>query len=176
MIEQSTREKALAAVRGLFAVPEEDYPDNYAELAVATALELIKRFEGYRSRPYLCPAGIPTIGYGSTYYLNGLRVTLFDDPIDEHTAYVLCVNQVKTMYLPAVLKLCPKLRDPKRLAAIIDFTFNLGPNALAASTLRRRINEENWSAVRTELMRWVMAAGRTLAGLVRRRKAEADLI
>ena len=53
------------------------------------AEELCRRFEGFRSKPYLCPAGVPTIGYGSTLYSDGRRVTLDDPPMDEPTARAL---------------------------------------------------------------------------------------
>jgi len=50
------------------------------------AASLCRQFEGYRAKPYLCPAGIPTIGYGSTYYADGRKVTWEDPPMDEPTA------------------------------------------------------------------------------------------
>ena len=52
------------------------------ELAAA----LCRQFEGYRAKPYLCPANVATIGYGSTYYADGRKVTLEDPPMDEPTA------------------------------------------------------------------------------------------
>ena len=60
-----------------------------------------------------------------------------------------------------------------RLAAIVDFTFNLGAGRLQTSTLRRRVNQREWVAAETELRRWVYGGGRVLAGLIGRRDAEA---
>lgn len=145
------------------------------ELAILVALALMRRFEGLYLTPYLCSAGVPTIGYGATYYEDGTRVTLFDAAITKERAEALLVWMVRTVYLPQVMRLCPGINNPNRLAALIDFTFNLGGNALKNSSLRRKVNAGMWSAVPTELRKWVMAAGRRLRGLVIRREAEVAL-
>ena len=144
--------------------------------AEEVALELIKRFEGCYLRPYLCPAGVPTIGYGATYYEDGRRVTLADPPITKARATELLVWMLRARYLLAVRKLCPGIDTPNRLAAIIDFTFNLGDGNLRTSTLRRRINAGRWDDVPAELRKWDKAGGRVLRGLSLRREAEAALI
>ena len=145
------------------------------ELAILVATALAQRFEGLYLSPYLCPAGVPTIGYGATYYEDGSRVTLFDAPITRERAMELLQRMVRTVYLPTVMRLCPGIDNPSRLAALIDFTFNLGGNALKNSSLRRKVNAGMWVAVPTELRKWVMAAGKRLRGLVIRREAEAAL-
>lgn len=91
------------------------------DLTVLVAAALARRFEGCYLRPYLCPAGVPTIGYGATYYEDGRRVTLADPPISKARAEALLLWMVRTKYLPAVLKLCPGADTPERLAALIDF-------------------------------------------------------
>ena len=53
------------------------------------AASLCRQFEGYRAKPYLCPANVATIGYGSTYYADKRKVTLEDPPMDEPTARAL---------------------------------------------------------------------------------------
>ena len=63
-----------------------------------------------------------------------------------------------------------------RLAAIVDFTFNLGAGRLQTSTLRRRVNQRDWGAARQELRRWVYGGGRVLPGLVARRFAEVEIL
>jgi lysozyme len=80
------------------------------------------------------------------------------------------------VYLPAVRRLCPNIDTPERLAAILDFTFNLGAGNLASSTLRQRINAGRWDDVPTELRKWVRGGGKVLKGLVLRREAEIELI
>ena len=144
--------------------------------ALPVALALMRRFEGFYSRPYICPAGVPTIGYGSTYYENGVRVTLTDEPVSKDRAEALLLWAVKTVYLPQVIRLCPGLNDADKLAAIIDFTYNLGGSNLRVSTLRRKINEQKWEEAKLELLKWVRGGGRVLKGLVIRRTAESELL
>lgn len=149
---------------------------EFLALAQQVALALMRRFEGFYAHPYLCPAGVPTIGYGATYYLDGRAVKLTDPPIDPLTAEILLREMVKTTYLPAVLKLCPGIDTPERLAALIDFAFNLGGSALAASTLRKRVNAGRWEDAKSEILKWVRGGRRVLTGLIRRRQAERALL
>jgi lysozyme len=149
---------------------------EFEALAVKVAAALARRFEGLYLTPYLCPAGVPTIGYGATYYENGVRVTLKDPAITRDRAEVLLLWLARTVYLPAVLKLCPGVDTPERLAALIDFAFNLGVGNLSASTLRKRVNASRWGDVPAEIRKWNRGGGRVLRGLVLRREAEAALI
>ncbi len=143
------------------------------------AIDLAKRFEGFhrvpradpgRAHPYVCPAGYWTIGYGH----------LCDPkhpPITEAEAEdYLAADLMKA--LDATLRYCPVLAaEPEvRLAAIADFTFNLGAGRLQTSTLRRRVNQRDWSGAATELRRWVYGGGQVLPGLVTRREAERVLV
>ena len=144
-----------------------------------TAIDLAKRFEGFhrvprsdpgRAHPYVCPAGYWTIGYGH----------LCDPkhpPITEAEAEAYLAQDLKVA-LAATLRYCPVLAfEPEwRLAAIVDFTFNLGAGRLQTSTLRRRVNQRDWEAAATELHRWVYGGGRVLPGLVARRTAEAAFL
>lgn len=143
---------------------------------IEIVLALLMRFEGLILHPYLCPAGVPTIGLGCTHYLDGRRVTLKDPPITKEHALILAREMVRREYLPQVLRLCRGARDEKDLAALTDFAFNLGAGSLRASTLRRRVNEGRWDDVPAQLKRWVYANGRMLGGLVKRRQAEAALV
>ena len=138
------------------------------------AIALIKRFEGCRLKPYLCPAGIATIGYGSTRYPNGRRVTMQDEPISEEKAEVF-LYYIVTRIAYSIFKLCPILliEDRGKQASIIDFVYNLGTGNLKASTLRRRINEGNWDEAAHELRKWIYGGGRRLRGLIIRRNVEA---
>ncbi len=157
-------------------VPAAVAPVDQAGVAVAVAAALARRFEGLFLTAYLCPAGVPSIGYGATYYEDGTRVQLTDAPITRERAEALLLWMVRRVYLPAVLRLCPGVDNPHRLAALIDFTFNLGDGRLRASTLRRRVNEGRWEEVPAELRKWVLGGGRVLRGLVLRREAEAVLV
>ncbi len=141
------------------------------------AVTLCKEFEGFRAHGYICPAGVPTIGYGSTRYEDGRKVTLDDPPITRTEAEEILRWQLEQEFLPSVLRLCPVLiAHPQALNAVLDFTYNLGSARLQTSTLRRRINQGDWEGAKEQLMRWVRGGGRVLPGLVRRRQAEAALL
>lgn len=141
------------------------------------AAELCRRFEGFRAKPYLCPAGIPTIGYGSTYYSDGRKVQLTDAPIEEPAARALLMVELQHTYMPGVLRLCPGLAtDSAKLNAIVDFVYNLGVGRLQTSTLRRKINAQDWEGAKEQLMLWTRGGGKVLPGLVKRRQAECALI
>lgn len=143
-------------------------------LALIEALCL--RFEGLYLRPYLCPAGVATIGVGATFYEDGTRVSLRDPPITRERALQLLRWHILQRFLPATRRLCPGADTPGRLAALVDFAFNLGEGNLRASTLRRKVNAGAWDEVPAQFMRWNKAGGRTLAGLTRRRSAEVGLL
>jgi len=144
--------------------------------AVAVAAALARRFEGLYLTPYLCPAGVPTIGYGATFYEDGTKVLLTDKPITKERADGLLLWMVRSVYLPTVMQLCPHVNEPNRLAALIDFTFNLGSGRLKSSTLRKKVNAQDWDAVPGELRKWTRGGGRILRGLVLRREAEINLL
>lgn len=153
-----------------------------ASVDLQQAATLCKHFEGFRSKPYKCPAGVPTIGYGSTYYANGTKVTMADPSISQAAAEQLLMRELHHSYLPGVLRLCPGLyphailnNDPGIINAITDFTYNLGVGRLQTSTLRRKLNAQDWEAAKVELKKWRRGGGRILPGLVRRRAAECGL-
>lgn len=150
--------------------------DTHKITPVNVAAALCRKFEGLYLTPYLCPAGIPTIGFGATYYEDGTSVKLSDPAITKEYAESLLIYMVKTRYLPSVMQLCPNIDTAERAAAVIDFTYNLGAGKLKASTLRKRINEGNWDAVPTELRKWVIGGGKPLKGLIKRREAEISLL
>jgi len=141
------------------------------------AASLCRQFEGFRSKPYLCPAGVPTIGYGSTYYADGRKVTLNDHPTTQEEAHVLLMHELEHTYLPGVLRNCPILAtDEKKCNAIVDFVYNLGIGRLQTSTLKRKINSQEWEAAQEQLMLWTKGGGKVLPGLLKRRQAECSLL
>jgi lysozyme len=143
------------------------------ELAAA----LCRQFEGYRAKPYLCPANVATIGYGSTYYADGRKVTLEDAPMDEPTARALLMVELEHTYLPGVLRNCPiLLTDERKCNAIVDFCYNLGTGRLQTSTLKRKINAQDWEGAKEQLKLWNRGGGIVLSGLKKRRDAECALI
>lgn len=143
------------------------------ELAAA----LCRQFEGYKAKPYLCPANVATIGYGSTYYADGKKVTLQDPPMDEPTARALLMFELEHTYLPGVLRNCPILAtDERKCNAIVDFCYNLGVGRLQTSTLKRKINAQDWEEAKEQLKLWNKGGGKVLAGLKKRRDAECLLM
>lgn len=144
---------------------------GYQEIAA----ELIKKYEGlHRLKdglvyPYICPAGYWTIGYGHLCAKDHPPIT------PEQAEDYLIHDMGKS--IAATLRLCPNLiAYEAKLAAIIDFVFNLGPGRLQSSTLRRAISKGDWPWAAKELQRWVYGGGRILPGLVSRRREEAGLI
>jgi lysozyme len=146
----------------------------------ASALRLCKRWEGFHKvvqlkpqimvGPYLCPALVPTIGYGTV-------VSSMDHPAITAPEAERLLNDYLLKDMAKVLTLCPVLaKSDDRLGAVMSFSYNLGIGRLKASTLRRRINEEKWSEAALELGKWVWAGGRRLPGLVGRRADEAALM
>jgi lysozyme len=131
-------------------------------------LELIKRFEGCRLKAYKCPAGIWSIGYGSTRGVTeGMRIT--QEQADDRLADDLKHAE------DAVRRLCPSGLNENQIAALVSFTFNVGAGALARSTLLKYLKRSDTLAAACEFGKWVYADGKLVPGLVKRRTAERDL-
>jgi len=144
-------------------------------IASQNCINLIKMFEGYKPKAYLCPAGVPTIGYGSTMYSTGIKVKL-GDTINEHQANELLMWELKNKAIALHgLKL-----NQNQFDSCLSFIFNLGIGAFAKSTLKKKILlNPNDATIKAEFMKWNKArvGGELieLKGLTRRRIAEAEL-
>ena len=132
-------------------------------------IDLIKRFEGFSSTVYICPAGYPTIGYGHL-----VRSGESFNEISETEAEELLRKDVESAER-AVLRLVNVPLTDGQFDALVSFTFNLGSGAFQRSTLRRKVNRQVHAEVPAQLMRWVWAGGRKLNGLHKRRSAESIL-
>jgi lysozyme len=138
-------------------------------------IDIIKSFEGFRGKPYKCPAGIPTIGYGATFYPNGKKVTMSDRVITEYEATDMLKHMLES-FEKYVDSYCVDTVTQNQFDALVSFAYNLGPANLKSSTLLKKVNKDpNDPTIRAEFMKWVKAGGKTLQGLVRRREAEANL-
>ena len=138
-------------------------------------LDLIKRFEGLELKPYKCPAGIPTIGYGNTYYPSGSKVKLTDPVITKEKAEEL-LKFLLGSYEKSVDSFCRDDINQNQFDALVSFAYNCGVNNLKSSTLLKKVNANPQDVtIRNEFMKWNKANGRVLAGLTKRRQAEADL-
>lgn len=143
--------------------------------ALELTLKICIEHEGFSAEPYLCPAKVPTIGYGLTRYSNGKRVTMQDKPISKEYA----LSETKAFlagFQQSVLNYCPDIKTTGLLAACTDLAYNIGANAFGSSTLRKVINEggDN-AAIAEQFRRWNKGGGKVLAGLVRRREEEIAL-
>ena len=141
------------------------------------ATALVQRFEGCHRRlpdgriaPYICPAGYPTQGWGIV--VPGMEVP----PITQAMADAIFMRELPR-YMTDALRASPVLaKHPRRLAAITSFVFNLGAARYRASTLRKRVDAEDWAGACEEILKWNRGGGRVLPGLVKRRQAEAELL
>jgi len=138
-------------------------------------LELIKQFEGLSLTPYVCAGGINTIGYGNTYYMNGKKVTLKDKPLTLQQAEELLKFSLTT-YEKAVDSFCRDDISQSQFDALVSFAYNLGTSALQKSTLIKKVNANPKDpTIKAEFLKWNKANGKVLAGLTKRRQAEANL-
>lgn len=136
-----------------------------------TGIALIKRFEGLKLNAYLCSAGVPTIGYGNTYYPNGIKVKL-GDTITQEKADELLKDILKKFEGIVNRKLKVKVSQ-NQFDALVSHTYNTG----GSNTLFRLINTNSDKQTIKDWIetRYITANGVKLNGLVRRRKAESDL-
>lgn len=131
-------------------------------------IELIKEFEGYRSEAYLCPAGVWTIGYGTTSGVKRGHTTT-----KELAIKMLEADMVK--FEKAVNSLVKVKLTQDQFDALVAFVYNVGPGNFKGSTLLSLLNQGDYKSVPTQMLRWNKGNGQVLAGLTRRRKAEGDL-
>lgn len=137
--------------------------------------ELIKRFEGFSDRPYKCPAGISTIGYGNTYYPNGTKVKITDKQITREYANEILAH-IADEFAEDVLKLVKSKITVNQLNALTSFAYNVGVANLAKSTLLKLVNiNPNDGNIAKEFLKWNKAGGKVLNGLTNRRIAESAL-
>jgi lysozyme len=143
--------------------------------AIDLALKIIKKWEGFMPVPYLCPAGVPTIGYGSTRYENGDRVSMDDCKIDRKRAEEILKDEVSSVK-GLVLGVLKHTLEDHQLAALISFTYNVGIGNLMKSTLLIKIDgtplDQNIPA---EFRRWNVSKGTVLKGLIARREDEVSM-
>ena len=134
-------------------------------------LDILRRHEGLRLKPYLCPAGVPTIGYGHT----GKDVSMSMGEITKERAEELLKLDANDA-MRVALSSSPTLRShPYKHMAIASFVFNLGIGRYNKSTLKKLIDAGKFEEASKEFERWVYAGGKKLNGLVKRREEERVL-
>lgn len=133
-----------------------------------TGKEIVKLYEGCRLKAYLCPAGVPTIGYGHTKGIT-LGMTCTQEQAEEW---------LENDFFMAKTDVLAVVRVPlgeNQLDALTSFVFNLGVRKLIQSTLLKKINIGDFQGAAGEFDKWVFAAGKKLNGLIARRAAERKL-
>ena len=131
-------------------------------------IDLIKFFEGFESKAYLCPASVWTIGYGRTKNVQE------GDMVNELQAERDLLEELEEFakQVQNTVKIDLKQNE---FDALTSWTYNLGVGNLQSSTLLKKLNSGDKNSVPSEMIRWNKAAGKVLAGLTRRREAEAKL-
>jgi lysozyme len=137
--------------------------------------KLITDFEGFSSKPYLCSAKIPTIGFGNTYYHDGQRVTLLDKPITKEYALEI-FKFIADRFCLAVNKQLKKEVNQNQTNALTSITYNIGIAAFMNSSLLKLVNKNpNDPLIALEFKKWNKVGKKEVAGLTKRRKHEADI-
>lgn len=133
-------------------------------------LALVKQFEGMRLEAYRCPAGILTIGYGSTgpHVREGMTIT----PGEAERYLMLDLRRFETG-VEAMTDMVPT--NDNQFSAMVALAFNIGLGAFAGSTVLKRHKAKNYAGAGNAFLLWVKAGGTTLKGLIKRREAERKL-
>lgn len=167
------KKKRKPTVRTLANISE----DKAIRKCNAATINLICAFEGFRAKPYLCSSKVPTIGYGTTYYPDGTKVTLKDTSISEETAKEYFHTNLKS-YARSVdnfLKRNNLEKSDNQYGALVSLAYNCGAGVITSNG--RSMNKAllKNKGVDKAFMKYVKSRGRTLNGLVRRRRAEVAL-
>lgn len=144
-------------------------------IASQRCIDLIKQFEGFYPNAYLCPAGVPTIGFGSTMWADGRKVKLGEVISMENAEKLLMweinnkVHCLNKLYL-----------NQNQFDALMSFVYNVGVGNLMKSTLyKKALLNPNDPTIHDEFMKWNKARVKgvltPLKGLTRRREAESNL-
>jgi lysozyme len=145
------------------------------KITSSKGIDLIKKYEGFSATVYRCAANVPTIGYGATYYPDGKKVTMQDEPITESYAEFMLTRMLRD-YENGVNRYVQTDINQNQFDALVSFAYNLGLGALKSSTLLKKVNiDPNDPTIPDEFKKWVKAGGKILNGLVKRRSEEAEL-
>lgn len=143
-------------------------------------LDIIAEFEGFRASPYLCPAGVPTVGYGCTFYPDGRKVALSDPPLTHQEAKDMLAVLVEKEFWAVLQNTIPDwehMNDNQR-SALTSFAFNLGAHFYGSpgfATVSACLKDHAWDEIPAAFMLYVNPGSSFEAGLRRRREAEGRL-
>jgi len=155
---------------------------------------LMHRYEGFRSKPYLCPAHIWTIGYGHVLYQDQIRLPVVrkgdytgivrnEYPLLPEDSRVWTKTEIDELFRSdvqtferGVLRLVPGVSGRQgAFDALVSFAFNAGLGNLQRSQIRMRANRDDWEGAAEAFRAWTKGGGKVLPGLVKRREAEIAL-
>jgi lysozyme len=131
----------------------------------ANGIALIKHFESFVAGAYVCPAGVLTIGYGTTLGVKRGQV------VSEKQATALLARDLLG-FEAAVKRLVKVQLTQNQFDALVSFAYNCGAANLASSTMLKLINNRQFQLVPAQFLRWNKGGGKVLAGLTRRRRSE----
>ena len=157
--------------------------------------DLMHKYEGKRSRPYLCPAHIWTIGYGHVLYQEQIRLPVVrvegkdtpmirkEMPLKPEDNRVWTKEEIDELFRTdvgtferGVLRLVPGVVGRQgSFDALVSISFNFGLGNLQRSTIRMRANRGDWEGAAEAFRVWTKGGGKVLPGLVKRREAEIAL-
>lgn len=135
---------------------------------------LICEFEGFSSKPYLCPAKLATIGYGNTFYKDGKKVTMVDKEITKAEAFDM-FKDIADNFAKRVSKVVTQPLTQNQFNSLVSFAYNVGVANFTKSTLLKKVNNNRLDhTIKDEFLKWNKAGGKILNGLTKRRQIEAD--
>ena len=157
--------------------------------------DLMHRYEGFRNKPYLCPAHIWTIGYGHVLYQDQIRLPVVrvegkdvpmirkEYPLKPEDNRVWTKEEINELFRVdvatferGVLRLVPGCVGRQgSFDALVSISFNFGLGNLQRSTIRMKANRGDWEGAAEAFMAWTKGGGKVLPGLVKRRQAEIAL-
>lgn len=160
-------------IKGILDIRETTQELTGVRQVPSEAVQMIKDFEGFSEKAYADGAGVWTIGYGNTYYMDGTSVKK-GDTITRADAEIL-FNDILETFADDVNNIVTAQLNDCQFGAIVSLSYNIGIGAFKKSTLLRKLNANpNDPAIADEFNRWVRAGNRTVNGLVKRRKKEAE--
>lgn len=177
------RQEAVAQPHALPAectAPVVSQPVEAPSAPSLSAADLVAQFEGFSAVPYFCPAGVLTIGYGSTRGADGGPVKM-SDRVTPAQARGLLTRDLAGAASAVARRVTVPLTAGQH-AALCSFIYNVGegrprehpkgPAGFAGSTLLRKLNAGDYAGAADEFAHWTRGGGRVLPGLVKRREAE----
>ena len=157
-----------------------EQPEAPPSVVPPQCIDLIASFEGFRPTPYLCPAGVPTIGYGSTFYEDGRKVSMSDPAITEPQAKRMLETICEKDFWNVLKETIPfwdSMSDNQR-SALTSFSFNLGARFYGSpgfATISACLRDHAWDEVPDALLLYRNPGSSFEEGLRRRREAEGAL-